>query len=513
MLSLSLPVEIRLMIIQALVDDGCSLAPFAAVSRDWSAIIEQHTFRRIRLTPSRIAELNAMTSRNRARVRSLWLCLELERYDCTGECDGDEFTRFTSSREDALIQTALQDLFSALGTWKANGSSLSLDISVYSTSDSEHWFKHLTFGPDELPNKASWIQGGRQTVGANNRAAGNRQFRWQLKISRGEVPPMCAIDKAFAEIMGKAMLKAKDEKRENKWWRQLPLVPAVTHLLLRQQTRRRWKPLALAKMIARMPGLRELHYEPWREWDDRTQEKTDLDYVHLLRSPGIKGLSRLTIFENFHLQYAHAFSFPGDFSPPRAPSPALGQTLFEVSRGFESLSASFMLDASDFFGSLELQPSARWPNLTTLVLTSQLLAPDEDPADITEMLTKAASAVARMPQLKSMEIWNGREELAALFRYQLIRDQLSIITWRATWHLALQPSVIRAWEAVTARRSGRGLKLVYDQLAGENITYNSRNLSPPTLHCVVGRHTARALTCGQLASAEMVYRRTTNTLQ
>lgn len=275
--SIYLPVEIRLMIIQALVDDGCSLAPFAAVSRDWSAIIEQHTFRRIRLTPPRIAELNAMTSRNRARVRSLWLCLELERYNCTGECDCDDNYFFcTSSREDALIQTALRDLFSALSTWKANGSSLSLDISVYSTSDSERWFRHLTFSPDELPKKASRIQGDRQTtVRANNIAAGNGRFGWQPKIVRGEVPPRCAIDKAFTNIMCRAELQDEDEEWQNKWWRQLPLVPAVTHLLLRQQTRRRWMPRTLTEMIARMPGLRELHYEPWREWDDVMQECTD----------------------------------------------------------------------------------------------------------------------------------------------------------------------------------------------------------------------------------------------
>lgn len=49
----------------------------------------------------------------------------------------------------------------------------------------------------------------------------------------------------------------------------------VTHLLIRQQTRRRWKPLALVEMISRLPRLQELHYEPWREWDDAMQDGTD----------------------------------------------------------------------------------------------------------------------------------------------------------------------------------------------------------------------------------------------
>lgn len=47
-----------------------------------------------------------------------------------------------------VITTALQDLFLALSAWEPNGRSLLLDISVHCPSDSEHWFKYLTFGPD-----------------------------------------------------------------------------------------------------------------------------------------------------------------------------------------------------------------------------------------------------------------------------------------------------------------------------------------------------------------------------
>lgn len=120
MSSVYLPTEIRLMVLQALVEDGSRLAPFATVSREWLGVIEQHTFARIKLTPPSIAELDSMTSRNRARVRCLWLCLELERYDCTA-C-ASESAATTSNTEDALITTAFQDffsLFSATGSHKA----------------------------------------------------------------------------------------------------------------------------------------------------------------------------------------------------------------------------------------------------------------------------------------------------------------------------------------------------------------------------------------------------------
>jgi hypothetical protein len=51
--------------------------------------------------------------------------------------------------------------------------------------------------------------------------------------------------------------------------------PAVTGVLLRQQNRRRWKPIALAQMFARLPRLQEIHYEPWREWINVQQVWTD----------------------------------------------------------------------------------------------------------------------------------------------------------------------------------------------------------------------------------------------
>ena len=49
--------------------------------------------------------------------------------------------------DNILITTALLDLFSTPGAWEPSGS-LPLDIGAHSSSDSEHWLKYLTFGPD-----------------------------------------------------------------------------------------------------------------------------------------------------------------------------------------------------------------------------------------------------------------------------------------------------------------------------------------------------------------------------
>ena len=134
----SFPAEMKNLVIEKCFQDNHNhkMASLATVSREWQALIEPYTFARIRLTPHRIAEFDAMTSRNRRLVRYLWLCLELERYDCTAcaygpldasdgdviddpDDDLDEEAFATKPAEDALIRTALQGLFSALGSQMA----------------------------------------------------------------------------------------------------------------------------------------------------------------------------------------------------------------------------------------------------------------------------------------------------------------------------------------------------------------------------------------------------------
>lgn len=139
-----LPKEIRLIILEALVQDGCSLASLATVSREWQTTIERHNFARIRLTPSRLPDFGFMTRRNRALVRYIWVCLEVKKYYL---CPHGRVQRGERKMDNIIIRTALHDLFSALGAWEPQGD-LVLDISLYSPSESEYWFKELTFVPD-----------------------------------------------------------------------------------------------------------------------------------------------------------------------------------------------------------------------------------------------------------------------------------------------------------------------------------------------------------------------------
>ncbi|KAL5085383.1 hypothetical protein Trisim1_010609 [Trichoderma cf. simile WF8] len=70
-----------------------------------------------------------------------------------------------------------------------------------------------------------------------------------------------------------------------------------------------------------------------------------------------------------------------------------------------------------------------------------------------------------MPKLKTMEIWNGRKGVAALFKYQVFHDvQQARIIWRGTWEFIMEPSVIRTWEAFVHQRHGWRLDLTQELL-------------------------------------------------
>lgn len=57
--------------------------------------------------------------------------------------------RFLSSaRDNKILMNGFEKLFKTLSTWEPRDDHLVLDISVYSPTDNQHWFKYLDFRPD-----------------------------------------------------------------------------------------------------------------------------------------------------------------------------------------------------------------------------------------------------------------------------------------------------------------------------------------------------------------------------
>lgn len=100
-----------------------------------------------------------------------------------------------------------------------------------------------------------------------------------------------------------------------------------------------------------------------------------------------------------------------------------------------------------------------------VALTTPVLAPGRRRGDVVDVLVGAAGAAGQMPRLKVMEIWNGRPEVAALFRYEASPcpsisasaegdgedgDELppALLTWKATWDMEVREDVLEAWRVV-----------------------------------------------------------------
>ncbi|CAH0019730.1 unnamed protein product [Clonostachys rhizophaga] len=388
-----------------------------------------------------------MTHLNQHLVRYIWLCLEISEYPPVGSWG-------VVNKDNALIAEAIESLFSSLSTWQPLGD-LTLDISVYSPSDARNQLsRYLTFEPDLNPKNCPYdqnIHGDAPGIPSQNQIdmfALMILFDDLLSRNGYETHELDNVvywlsgqAETDPDFPGRPHILSDDEAFDRmltelvgsvNCWEQMPSVPAVTRMLLRQQTRRSWPPEQLHKLFSRLPELQEIHYEPWRNWLGQGGGDFDDEMIHCPRL--------------------------------REPSPNLSAALAETSLGLESLSAAFSVDASYFFNAC--QSSWNWAKLTLLTVTSQLLRPDADQHQLEEMLREAAAVALRMPQLQTLEIWEGRKGLAALFKYQ---SRPARLTWKATWDFSIPDSVTRAWDEVGMMFYGLDCAVVKQLLDGAAI--------------------------------------------
>ena len=273
-----LPAEIRLMILNQLVhaaeQDGSSLASYAAVCSEWQDAIEPVTFWSLNFTAALLDAPGFSEMATRAwrlgLVRRVCVFISLPEYGCP-ECERPPRLR-NMGRRSGTMTTArhvLNKSFCILNGWDRQGD-LSLDITIQSASDADHYFKDMDIGPP------------RRTTTTPLSVTQDPRHGW-VAGRRVSLPPEGAILRLFEpiEVVDTALL---------------PQVTAVTRLVLRRQTTRRWDLIDLDGILRRCVKLKEFHFEPWRGWtsfeaeleDDGTQYAIGhpcLDSPHVLAAP------------------------------------------------------------------------------------------------------------------------------------------------------------------------------------------------------------------------------------
>jgi hypothetical protein len=162
-------------------------------------------------------------------------------------------------------------------------------------------------------------------------------------------------------------------------------------------------------------------------------------------------LRRLTIFEDFDEYFNKYFQggSPLHAEPVRTAAPFVGAALAQASLSLEELSASFIIDAKDFFEAC--QPTWTWNNLTSLALTSRLLDSDKNNPAVNKMMHDASSAALNMPKLRILEIWTAGKDHACVFRYRATSNSATI-TWRGTWS-PRSADLVKPWKRVALKYS------------------------------------------------------------
>lgn len=170
----------------------------------------------------------------------------------------------------------------------------------------------------------------------------------------------------------------------------------------------------------------------------------------------------LTMFEDFNedhntVVYSHRRSpkWFGRRELVRTPDAFVGSILAQRSQRLQTLSASYMVDARDFFRAA-VYPECVWGHLNVLTLTSRYLNRSSDVTIVNEMLQNAGRAALNMPALARLTIWNGTKGNACEFRYEAAGVQ-AFIEWHSNWPLLLTTDVVSAWERAAERHTGARL--------------------------------------------------------
>ncbi|KAI8723115.1 hypothetical protein NCS52_00166500 [Fusarium sp. LHS14.1] len=373
-----LPTEIRVQIITEAAQHS-PRGHLAAVSKEWQLFIEEKTFES--LVFDDIDQLKFLdwyvTGKREHLVKRICLNVELS---CVWT-----FSCFLTA------------LFAHLGRWTKGD--LTLEINAYSPSDSDHFFKGYYVGDpdeDEAFGDARTFDDARHGFSPD-----------------GQEVPLARDTREVYDMMDLSDLS-------------LHQVRVIKRLLIRRQCRRQFTTDLLFRLLASLPALEHIHYEPWRMSDEKFQDgQWYPDFGILISGHLPRNLKTLILFEDFNELF-----FPDVPPSTRVPNAQTSRSLLHASLNLEHLSASFMVDAQDFFdASQTCCQDATWERLEFLALTSRLVDPADKDFGLTNLLYAAGIFALRAPRLRTMILWYGNKNKAYAFIYK--RDDTSI-TWHGT---------------------------------------------------------------------------------
>ncbi|KAF6835352.1 hypothetical protein CPLU01_04432 [Colletotrichum plurivorum] len=458
----SLPKEIRHLILELLPSTGRGWSAHAQVCQEWQGVLERENFRQLDLRALCLDNMDRfVTPRVRPLIKHIWLDLEVRQHACV-RCPVPEgrFGSYTTAENNTSVAMMIKRLFSILSQWTPEDApnGLTLELSVTSPTDNQHYFRNLYFGcgshTDDTPDPHR-----RRKPNPHTHLRPQIPQDWYHDPKHDWVDGRQVSPPRLQEL--NQLFRAVSPRFEDG----LPTVHAINELVIRRQTRRQFEPWSLGRIMKDLPRLERLVYEPWRGSRNRFSLIADTQYIMLLLDCDFfpSTTKKISLFEDYNPEYT------GDITETRAnnsrsisapalplPTCSLAQAFVQRSRRLEQLSVAFMIEAGDFFQAWESKWI--WENLTKLALTSSKLDSNSKPTHVAALLRSAATAALSMPKLQNMVIWNGKRDEACKFQYSIEKSSengrpAATITWKGTWNFILDPEgdVVRDWDAVAAK--------------------------------------------------------------
>lgn len=254
----SLPPEIRLQILDSLPEGG--RAQYAQVCEEWRDVIGRSIFRRLTLSQECLPRFTQLhRAGTRRLIQHVCLRIRLATYKCPA-CDSPENDQ-TYRRNNTTVLDAIWNLFSFLGSWAMTDTTdkgITVEIDMYSPSDSKHRFRNYTFG-DNDPD-LSRIRTSRRHGWVNSRQISARHNTSLLRL--------------FDYVRLRTT-------KEHSNLEELPTNQVVTQIAIRRQTRRRFTTLVIAILFQKCTRLEHIHYENWRYWNTAGQDEADEGKLHI----------------------------------------------------------------------------------------------------------------------------------------------------------------------------------------------------------------------------------------
>ena len=445
-----LPTEIRLLILEELVDDK-PLSRYAAVNKEWQYFFEPRTFRSLRLLAPCLNDFDCiLTTKRRRYVRHIWFRTELETTRRWG------VTWLNSVANRRAFARGMLCLFRILAGWQqqevdSGGITLELGAScpddpMYAVEDST---SKKTSGLD-LPVDSQTLE----TV-------------YQIEPIQTNQGPLGIP--VFPDAYGGRL--CEESRASSPSLISLPDLGFITGLCLRRQRYHTFFVPVVRAIVEKLPGLRRITYEPWRGGPADAFLGTTCGLMIELVLSLKPSLRYLNIFED-HREF---YTSRATERLTTVDDSRLAQHLAEASQDLDlvAVTLSYVVDAQDFFGEFaapvpkHLSPklvSGQWRELTSLTLTSNLIRPDSSPRPVSKLLLAAGRAAMKMPRLRVMEVYNGiGVGRGGSFRFVASEDSSELV-WESTWWFELADEVVQLWEKVAKECDSREFRAVVRQL-------------------------------------------------